>query len=153
MIRILDKENEMGLLGELFDILYRNMESVAPFQGSFQEEKAEWIACVGAALEKPPRQMLLLYAGETLAGFCMYYIRGDTLMIEEVQITGAYQRTMLAAELFRFIRRNLLPQVRWIEAYADRRNTASQRLMIKLGMEQIGDDENFLHFRGNAVRI
>lgn len=92
MVRFLDKEKEMYLLGELFDILYGNMEPAAPFDGSYQEEKAEWTACVGAALRKPPRQMLLLCAGEQLAGFCMYYINGDTMMVEEVQIRGEYQK-------------------------------------------------------------
>ena len=150
MVRYLDKDREMGLLGPMFDILYRNMDPIAPFQGSFQEERAGWIVCIGEALKKPPRKMLLLYAGETLAGFCMYYIRGDILMVEEVQISRPYQRTVLTAELFRFIRCELLPQVRWVEAYADRRNTASQQLMKKLGMEQIGDDGSYLHFRMDA---
>ena len=153
MVRFLDKDKEMGLLSELFDIFYRNMESVATFQGGFQEEKAEWTACVGGALQKPPRQILLLYAGETLAGFCMYYIRGDVLMVEELQIKSAYQRTVLAAELFRFVRRNLLPKVEWIEAYAHQPNAASQCLMRKLGMEQVGQDGIFLHFRGKASHL
>lgn len=153
MVRYLDKEKEMGLLDELFDILYRNMETIAPLHGSFQEEKTEWIACIGSALKKPPRQMLLLYAGETLAGFFMFYISGDILMVEEVQVSSPYQRTVLTAELFRFIRYRLLPQVHRVEAYADHRNTVSQHLMSKLGMEQIGDDGRFLHFRINAEKI
>lgn len=147
MVRFLDKEKEMDLLGELFDILYENMEPVVPFDGGYQEERAEWIACVGAALRKPPRQILLLCAGEQLAGFCMYYINGDTMMVEEVQIRGEYQKTVLSAELFRFIRQHLLPKTGCLEAYADRRNTASQLLMRKLGMELIGDDGRFVHFR------
>ena len=153
MVRFLNKENEIGMLRELFDILYRNMESIAPSQGCFQEEKAEWIDCIGAAMKKPPRQMLLLYAGDTLAGFCMYYINGDAMMVEEVQIRREYQRTVMAAELFRYIRHHLLPNVCRLEAYADRRNTASQHLMKKLGMEQIDDDGRFLHFRMNTTKI
>ena len=151
MVRYLDKEKEMVLLNELFDILYQNMESVVPFEGEFRKEKAEWIACVGAALKRPPRQILLLYAGETLAGFCMYYVNGGTMMVEEVQISFDYQKTLHAAELFRFIRDNLMPQVHWLEAYADYRNISSQQLMRKLGMEQIGNDGRFLHFRMNTV--
>ena len=147
MVRFLDKAHEMNLLGELFGILYGNMQSVAPMEGSFEEEKAEWIACVGAALRKPPRQILLLCAGEQLAGFCMYYINGDTLMVEEVQIRGEYQKTVLSAELFRFIWQHLLPKTGCLEAYADRRNTSSQLLMRKLDMELIGDDGRFVHFR------
>ncbi len=153
MVRYLDKENEMELLGDLFNIFYRNMESVALMEGCFEEEKAEWVTCIGAALRKPPRQILLLCAGNALAGFCMYYINGDLLMIEELQIQRAYQRTVLAAELFRFIGYNLLPQVRWMEAYAHSRNAASQRLMKKLGMEELGDDDRFLHFRMDVAKI
>ena len=77
----------------------------------------------------------------------MYYINGDTMMVEEVQIRGEYQKTVLSAELFRFIRQHLLPKTGCLEAYADRRNTASQLLMRKLGMELIGDDGRFVHFR------
>lgn len=153
MVRLLDKTSERHFLEQLFGLLHENMQHIAPSGQSYEEEKAQWIACVGEALEKPPRQMLLLYAGETLAGFCMYYIHGDILMVEEVQIKSAYRRSLLSVELFRFVQQHLLPQVRWIEAYADQRNVDSQRLMEKLGMKQIGSDGNFLHFRGDTSQI
>lgn len=153
MIRLLDKERELGLLPQLFDLFYENMSVIAPEDRPYEEQKREWLSCIGEALTREPRQILLFYAGKTLAGFCMYYIRGDMLMIEELQIRAAYQKTVLAAELYRFVRRNLLAKVNWIEAYAHGTNAASQRLMKKLGMEQVGCDGGFLHFRGKTEKI
>ena len=155
MIRWMEKDRELPLLADLFVILYRNMESVAPLGEDYGAEQATWVSCITQALTKAPRQILLIYSGDDLAGFCMYYIREDLLMVEELQLKPAYQKTVLAAEIFRFLRRTLFPKVRWIEAYADRRNLRSQALMEKLGMVMLEEPEesNFVHFRGSAADL
>lgn len=150
MVRYLDKDKEQGLLPELFDLLYENMTPIAPFSASFEAEKRQWLSCIGEALQKDPRQMLLLYRGSVLAGFCMYYINGGKLMVEEVQIREAYRRTTLAVELFRFLK-GILPQdAVYIEAFADKRNIPSRNLMENHGMEPIGEtpDGSCIHYRG-----
>ena len=150
MIRWLEKEHELNRLSDLFEILYRNMESIAPMGEDYEAEKEAWVTCITRALSKAPRQILLIFVGDDLAGFCMYYIREDLLMVEELQLKPAYQKTVLAAEIFRFLRRNLFQKVRWIEAYADRRNLQSRALMEKLGMVMLEEPEesDFVHFRG-----
>ena len=116
MVRYLDKGRELALLSELFDLLYENMEHITPFTGSFSDEKIQWLSCIAEAIEKEPRKILLLYRKTELAGFCMYYINGGKLMVEEMQIRSSYQRTSIAAELFRFLRKILPPDTNKVES-------------------------------------
>ncbi len=46
-------------------------------------------------------------------------------------------------------------EITYIEAYADKRNTNSQKLMEALGMKIINDDGKYYHFRGllKALKI
>ena len=154
MIRWMDKERELALLEDLFRILWQNMESVAPMVDDFEAENAAWVACITQALTKAPRQILLIFSGDDLAGFCMYYIREDMLMVEELQLKPEYRKTVLASEIFRFLWLNLFPKVRWIEAYADRRNLKSQALMEKFRMEPLEEpeDSGFVHYRGSIAK-
>lgn len=150
MVRYLDKERELGLLPALFDLLYGNMKDIAPFSGSIDAEKSQWITCIAEAIQKEPRKILLLYRESELAGFCMYYINGGKLMVEEMQICSAYRRTSIGAELFRFLKKILPPDTGYVEAFADKRNGLSRRLMEKHGMEPVGEtpDGTCLHYRG-----
>lgn len=152
MVRYLDKGRELALLSELFDLLYENMEHIAPFTGSFSDEKIQWLSCIAEAIEKEPRKILLLYRKTELAGFCMYYINGGKLMVEEMQIRSAYQRTSIAAELFRFLRKILPPDTEYVEAFADKRNLYSREFMEKHGMEPTGEtpDGTCIHYRGRV---
>ena len=155
MVRYLDKEKELGLLPELFDLLFENMSDIAPFSGSREAEKTQWVDRIKDALKREPRRMLLLYGGNTLAGFCMYYINGGKLMVEEVQIRKDYQQTTAPAELFRFLKGILTPDTACIEAYADKRNLNSRRLMEKHRMEPMGEtsDGTCIHYRGKIDRV
>lgn len=155
MVRYLDKEREQELLPELFDLMYDNMNSIAPFSGSFETERQQWIDCIKDALKKEPRKILLRYYGDALAGFCMYYINGGKLMMEEVQIREEYRQTTVSMELFLFLKRILTPDTVYIEAFADRRNLNSRRLMEKHRMEPIGEssDGTCIHFRGKISSV
>lgn len=150
MVRYLDKRRELELLPVLFDLLYENMKDIAPFSGSFTEERNQWVRCIAEAVQKEPRKLLLLYREKELVGFCMYYINGGKLMVEEMQIRNAYQRTSIAAELFRFLKRNLMPDTEFVEAFADQRNRNSRQLMERHGMKPIGEtpDGSYIHYRG-----
>ena len=155
MVRYLDKERELPLMGMLFDLMHENMAEAVPSGLAREWEKAKWLAEVVPALKKEPRQIVLLYCKGMLAGFCMYYINGGKLMVEEVQIRRAYQRTSVAAELFRFLKGILPPDTACIEAFADKRNLDSRRFMEKHGMVVIGEtpDGTCVHYRGDARYI
>ena len=150
MIRFLDKHSEMHLMEPLFDLLYENMRSIAPSGLGYEEEKQQWLSEVVPAMAKAPRQIVLMYDGDSLAGYLQYYIRNELFMVEEIQIRKDCRSTSLFAALWKFMLRVIPEDTHIIEAYADPRNLSSRRLMEKLGMQPVEDSScgNLLHFRG-----
>ena len=145
MVRLLDKERELCLMEKLFDLMRENMpESVS------QWEKENWLAEVIPALKKVPRQIALLYCKGVLAGFCMYYINSEKLMVEELQIRKEYRQTILAVELYRFLKEILPKDTLYVEAYADKDNRISRNLMEKHGMRPVDatPDGSCIHYKG-----
>lgn len=153
MVRLLDKSLEMGMLEELFELLWRNMMPVIPWEHSYETEKANWLSCVGPAMEKNPRQIALVLDGEMPVGFCMFYCSNEVFMVEELQLLPEYRGGSRTVSLWKFLKRQLPDGVRYMEAYADRRNIPSQKLMEKIGMEPVEQGRNFLRFRGEIRRI
>lgn len=146
----LNKQEKEAWLPRLFDLLYDNMASIAPGNLPYEEEKRQWLAAVSPAMEKAPRQIILCYAEEELAGFAQFYTRDDLLMVEEVQIAKPYHRSFLFYRLCRFLLEQLPPEIGVVEAYAEKRNLHSLRIMKKLGMEVLGEEGAFVHLRGDA---
>ena len=149
----LNKQEKENWLPRLFDLLYDNMASIAPGDLPYEEEKRQWLAAVSPALEKAPRHMILCFSDEKLAGFLQFYTRDDLLMMEEVQLAKPYHRSFLFYRLCRFLLHQLPPEIAFVEAYAEKRNTHSLRIMEKLGMEVVGEEGPFVHLRGDAVPI
>lgn len=147
----LNKAQKDLWLPKLFDLLHENMRVISPFGSPYEQERRQWLAAVSPALDKEPRQIILCFSNDELAGYLQYYTRGDLLMIEEVQLKKEYQRTFLFFRLCRHLSKNIPPEVSFIEAYADKRNHYSQRIMQKLGMEVIEEaaDSPFVHLRGS----
>lgn len=151
---LLDKTQREQWLPLMFDLLYGNMHGIAPGGLCYNREKGEFLTELCDALEKAPRQILMCLLDGKLIGYLQYYTRDDLLMIEEIQLRKEFQRTTLFYSICKHLLRILPGGIAWVEAYADRRNTHSQQLMQKLGMENIApDDALFLHFRGSADRF
>lgn len=149
----LNKELKENILPILFDLLYDNMQTITPFEGTYTNERVEWIACISQALERPQRKILLCLEGDQVIAFAQYYTRGAMVMIEELQLRRDYQRTMLFLRFARALAGCLLPESAVLESYADRRNHNSLRLMKQLGMSVVDEDDRFYHMRGDAVEI
>ena len=154
MIRFLDKEKELHLLEQLFDLLYENMHTISSGL-PYEEEKQQWLCEVGPALAKPPRQIVLMYHADTLVGYLQYYINKGLFMVEEIQLRKDCRATSLFVSLWKFMSPILPEDTHTIEAYADPKNLLSQSLMKKLGMEVIEDPscKNLLHYRGSLNKI
>lgn len=155
MIRFLNKETELDMLGQLFDLLYENMHAITPSGLPYAEEKQQWLSEVAPAMAKPPRQIVLLLVEETLAGYLQYYINNGLFMVEEIQFRRDCRSSTLFASLWKFMHRILPENTHTIEAYADPRNHLSCALMRKLGMEPVEDGHypHLLHFRGSLKEI
>ena len=144
----LDKSKKVEFLPELFRIFYENTAKISPFTRSYESEMKSWVGEVSPALEKAPRQIILIYHGNDLAGFVMYYVRGDLLMIEELQLKEKYQRTLLLYKTVKHMIELLSSTVGRIEAYALRKNSISIGLMRDMGFLEVGDTggTKFMHF-------
>ena len=155
MFFCLDKREKLSWLPQLFDLLHENMHSVAPSGKPYEEEKAEWLAEVSPALEKPQRQIVLCVMDSVLAGFAQYYIRDQLLMIEEIQLKKEYQKTTLFYQLCKYLRFLAPADLQRVEAYADRRNLYSIHLMEKLGMQPCEEAQQspFVHIGGTMDQI
>ena len=146
----LDKSQKNQWLPKLFEILYHNMKDIAPSGVSYEEEREEWMSAVGPAIDKAPRQIILMHAGDFFAGYFQYYVNGGMFMVEEIQIVPEYQGTTLLCALFRFLRSVLPDGIETIGAYAHHSNIRSQQILKKLGMERVGENEgDFCYFKGD----
>lgn len=155
MFCCLDKAEKDDWLPRLFDLLYENMQSIAPSGLSYEQDKAQWLAAVSPALDKAPRQILMCFAGEKIVGFVQYYVRDQLLMVEEIQLKKEYHRTLLFYRFCKYILSVIPDALQTVEAYADKRNLNSIRLMEKLGMQILEEDPDspFVHMHGAAGRI
>ena len=150
---VLDKCKKERWLPVLFDIFYDNMRHIVPSQLPYEQEKRQWLSEVSPALEKAPRQIILCFADGVFAGYVQYYTNKNLLMIEEIQIKQAYQRTTLFYCIGKYLARILPPELETVEAFAVKQNLHSRRLMQRLGMSQIDEDSNFVHLRGSVQKV
>ena len=147
--RFLEKPPSPDLLDGIFDILATNMRTIAPTGFTYEEDKAQWMACIPPALEKGARQVVLIYVGGELAGFFQYYVTADRsiFMMEEFQLKAAYHQSGLFGELYRFLLPRLPADIGAVEAYADKRNTKSLAILAHLGLTVIGENKNGISYR------
>ncbi len=145
----LAKQKINETLPVLFDMLYENMEKIAPFGKAYEDAEEEWLGQVAPAMKKDKRQIVLMYDGDALAGYAQYYTNDALLMIEEIQLKPKYQRTRLLSEFCKFMKAVLPSEIAYIEAYADKRNANSQGLMEAQGMKIISVDGGYYHYRGS----
>ncbi len=149
----LKKPPTPDILDEIFDILATNMRVIAPTGLTYEEDRAQWMACVPPALTKDARQIVLIYVGGELAGFFQYYVTADhsVFMMEEIQFKEAFRESGLFRELYRFLIPKLPADIVAVEAYADKRNTKSLGVLGHLGLTVIGENKNKIswHLRGD----
>lgn len=146
----LDKRRKETWLPRLFDMLYSNMKDITPSGVPYEQEREAFLGAVGPALDREPRQIILMYGGEALAGYFQYYVNGGTFMVEELQLLPEYRATTLLTALIRFLGRELPEGIETVAAYAHKKNVRSQSIIRKLGMEPAGEDEgDFRFYRGD----
>ena len=152
---LLNKTKRPLWLPQLFDLYYHNMKAIAPSGLAYEEERREWLAAVSPALDKAPRQILLCLVDGKLEGYIQYYTREALLMIEEAQLSGSCRNSTAFLGMIRALVRLLPGEIRYVEAYAHRRNARSIALMRRLGMEGLPEPESspFVHFRGCIAEI
>lgn len=151
----MDKARAAELLPACFAILHGNRNAIASTGDSDEEDFRVWYGNVAPALGKEPRQIVLMYAGEELAGFFQYYVAGGIFMMEEIQLLPAYQGTGLFRAFYTWLLPRLGEDIQWVEAYAHKDNLKSQAVLAHLGLRQRGavQEGEFLHFRGEYAAL
>ena len=151
----LTKSEKDAFLPLLFDIFYNNTTELAPSEKSYDSQRDEWLSEVSPALDKEPRKVILCYYDGELAGFLMYYTRGELLMVEELQLKKKFQRTRAFYMLCKYFISVLPREIATVEAYALKNNFNSQGIMQYLGMEFVSHESEFplVHLRGSAEKI
>ena len=154
-IEFLDKAEADSVLPTLYRILYANMSKIALFGKSYEEAYSQWFSCVRPALDKEPRQILLLRDGEEIIGFFQYYVSGGVFMMEEIQFAENYRGTGLFGELYRFLVKIIPADTGFVEAYAHPKNEKSIAILSHLALSPVKEsgDENLLHFRGEYRKL
>lgn len=147
---------EAGIyLPKMFDILYYNMTAMAPSDAGYENDQRTWMDYIVPALSQRTVQVLLMFAGEELAGYFQYSHRENTLMVDEVEIRRDYQRSMLFYRLGQYLLTDLPENIRYVESYVNKRNGNSLSIHKKLGMEIIGENRSgsSWHFRGDVAAV
>ncbi len=149
-IEFLRKADAESVLPELFEILHANMSRIAPTGNSCEEDFSMWMSCIKPALEKEPRQILLLLGSDRIAGYFQYYVNNGVFMMEEIQFRESYKGTGIFAELYRYLVKTIPEDTLFVEAYANKKNEKSIAVLKHLGLEIIGENKNgtSFHFRG-----
>ncbi len=153
--KYLNKSEKNTFLPLLFDIFYNNTVELAPSEKSYELQRDEWLSEVSPALEKEPRKVILCYSESELAGFLMYYTRGELLMIEELQLKKKFQRTRMFYLLCKHLMSILSSDISIVEAYALKNNLNSQGIMQYLGMDFVPHEIGLplVYLRGSAQKI
>lgn len=137
------EENEIDrAIPELFQILYTNMNAIAPTGGDYKQDLAVWRDYIAPAVQEGRCRIVRMLCNGELAGYFQYHTSEDSFMMEEIQIKPAYQGTGLFRELYRWLKNELPTGLAYVEAYANKKNLKSQGILESLGLERIGENQS-----------
>lgn len=150
-----DKSDLPSLLPPLFEILYANMTLIVPTGCTYEEDYQTWFSYVYPAMQKPQRQIVVMYAGDSIIGYFQYDIRNETLMMEEIQIKKPYHGSGVFSAFYAWLVRQLPDDIKTVEAYSNKKNIKSQSVLEHLGLTRCGENKNgnSYYYRGDYKTI
>ena len=140
--RYLDASEISVWLPRLFSILHENMSAIAPTGNTYDADYALWSGAVASALEQENRRIVLIFNDEILIGYLQYDTNNTTFMIEEAQLRSAFQGHGVMRKAFTFLAEKIPQKLSLIEAYANKKNARSQRILEHLGFSCVGENKN-----------
>lgn len=154
-IGFLSKASAEEYLPQLFDILYENMSVIAPSGESREEDWRIWHGAVAPALQKEPRQILLIRDGAEIIGYFQYYVNNGVFMMEEIQLRPEYQGRGIFRLLYRRLAELIPGDTKTVEAYAHEQNTRSRAILHRLGLNETAEPakNGIIHYRGECQRM
>ena len=152
--KYLDKSAADIVLPVLFDILYSNMNEITASGMCRDEEFNNWFSEVSPAIQKAPRQIVLMMLNSEIIGYFQYYTRETLLMMEEIQIKKNYHGSGIFSQFYSWLVRVLPDNIEVVEAFADVRNSKSKAILSHLGLAPIENVQNgILHYKGEYKNI
>lgn len=133
----------------LFDILADNMAKIALTENSREEDFLLWSEILRERLLNGQVSIIsFLYSGQII-GYFQYSICNDVFVIEEIEISPPFQiRYNVLGNIVKLLPDVVPPNIDYIEAYANKNNNASTRLLDKVGFEIVGENKSgksYLH--------
>ena len=140
------------LLPRMFEIISRNMREIAPSGHTLEEDCISWTQAMHEELRNPEKHWILLFSSNTLAGYTLYRISGDTLYMDEIQVAKGFQGDgrafpMLMGKLLEDAR---AAGVETLFSYANRQNIKSQGILGAMGLQVYEETPRGLRYRGRA---
>ena len=143
----LNKSDLSTLSHALFDLLHTNMSRIAPTGNSKETDFERWYDAVSDGLRQDARKIVLMYHADELIGFFQYYTNEDTFMMEEIQILPSYQGQGIFQRLYGYVLPQISKDIAYVEAFAQVQNERSCAILQHLGLQCVGENEEFLHFQ------
>ena len=145
-------EENSDFLPRMFDILYTNMMAISPSDAGYEADRDLWLSYMEPALMQGKTKVVLMLAGEELAGYVQYSLREETVLVEEIEIRPDYQRGMLFYRCGQYLLAHMPENIRYMESYVNKQNQNSLAIQKKLGMEIIGENRSgrSWHMQGNV---
>ena len=142
----------------LFAILAGNMAVIAPTGNTYGEDYRIWYTAVADGMRKEARNIVLIHQDALLIGFFQYYTNDDgLLMMEEIQIIQEFQggKFHVFRELYGYLFFILPPGLTTVEAFANKANVKSQRILSHLGLSVVGENRSgsSFHYRGEFDKL
>ncbi len=151
----LNKPDFSNVSNDIFNILADNMSVIAPTGNTREVDYNCWYESVSDGLNRDERQIILIKKNDNIIGFFQYYINEDTFMMEEIQFKSEYQGKGVFRALYGFVIPHIRDDIEFVEAYASISNSKSIGILEKLGLTNIGLNQNgrSYHFKGNYADL
>lgn len=138
---------------QLFSVLYDNMTQIAPTGNRREEDYKSWYKAMCGKMQSDKRHIIVISNEnmKEIIGFFKYSINECVFAMEEIQIKSSYQgKSNIFRSLYGFALEHINEDIRFVEAYADKKNTKSLAILEKLGLSVVGENKNGIsyHLRG-----
>ena len=134
-----------------FEILYENMNAIAPTGDSYETDLRLWYDNIYPLMEKDGRQLVLICCKGELAGYFQYSVLDNTLLMEEIQFRANYHGSGMFRQLYTWLTEQLPKDLCHVAAYAHKSNRKSQNILNYLGLVCCGENKsgNSFYYEGS----
>lgn len=151
-IQSIQKSEFRTYANQLFSILYDNMTAIVPSSCDRDEDFACWSESIIKRLKNDTCHMVMALLKETkeVVGYFQYSVQEDIFLMEEVEIASPYQGDFgIFRSLYAGAFSQLRSDLRYVEAYTNKKNTKSLGILARLGLSVVEDTDTRCHLRGN----